>query len=97
LTNQSNAVDERNFDFLLFDKFNFSANNWKDCDIITLDSLKVQSEKGNCSENDDSKTSTSSANSVYDENEDSRIIVDEEEEEMYKDFLSKKRNRNINN
>ncbi len=63
---------------------------------MTLDSLKVQSEKEVSSENDDSKTSTSSANSVYGEDEDSRIIVDEEEE-MYKDFLSKKRNRNINN
>ena len=75
---------------------NFSGSKWKDCDIITLDTLFVDSEKKSSNKNEDSKTSTSSANSVCDNEEDSRIIADEDDE-VSKDFLNKKRNRNIYN
>ncbi len=83
-----------NSDFLFLEKNNFSASKWKDCDIITLDTLIVDSEKKVTSENEDSKTSTSSANSVCSD-EDSKIFM-EDEEDIKKDFLSKKRNRKNN-
>ena len=86
--------DENKFDFSFLEKNNFSGNKWKDCDIITLDTLFVESEKHSSSQNEDSKTSTSSANSVTDE--DSRIIADEDQD-MSKDFLNKKRNRMMDN